>query len=667
VLIWCSCITATGSWNRSRNRRCAGGASGSHERHDPRLRACDAGTPERCTHPPSRSFRESTEDILAKLDLLYITAGHDEGSIAINLAAPGRFTLTPVNGPTFEKDRGVRGGGDVTSPAATRYYDTNFRPATDARLMTRDNAEIGVFVLSNEWLSDNPSPAEVGNDFSLIKALETVLISGDPTTTGGRITRDATARTLVGTITTAVGLTSLARDEHGITAGYSCPKATATRVCIFKNGVSEGGSSGAPVELGDNTLWIGGANVGGDVSGSFSVRRLGAFYAGATLSDDQRQRLYSALVAYLTQMGAYDPASGAGEEYQPPADDPYAPPETAVWTEAYAGAPLDLAGYTLAFEDQFNDTSTITVDGGGGPWSAPVHSRVGFADFALPTDDPSPFTAADGNLRIRMMTDAEEEHGWQTGHMQTADSQGRGFAQRYGYFEARIKMPPPGTKGAWPAFWLYSQKLFTDPSQTRAEVDIIEYYPGENAEGHRSTLHLRPGFPYLEGQVSQAWSQGDYSEPAGLGDGGWHTYGALLNADWIIVYLDGVELRRFPMLPEFRVPMFMLGKPAGPESGVSAGSQPHRHVRRLRAGVSGPISGSVATAISGSVATVITGSVEAAITGPLMPPVTVRVRHAPAGPAGPPAPENGGGQVSAMPMRPAAPTPRSGSGIPSSS
>jgi hypothetical protein len=35
-------------------------------------------------------FVRSTEDILAKLDLLYITAGHDEGSIAMNLVAPGR-------------------------------------------------------------------------------------------------------------------------------------------------------------------------------------------------------------------------------------------------------------------------------------------------------------------------------------------------------------------------------------------------------------------------------------------------------------------------------------------------------------------------------------------------------------------------------------------------
>ena len=428
----------------------------------------------------------------------------------------------------------------------------------DARRMTVNNAELGVFVLSNEWQADNPSPAEAGNDFSLVKALETVLISGTPRTVGGRITREATARTSVGEITTAVGLTSVSRDENGVRAGYSCPEGSATRVCIFKNGVSEGGSSGPPVALGENTFWIGAANVGVNGGVSFSIRRLGAFYAGAALSNRERDRLYAALVEYLTEIGAYDPASGVGEEYQPPADDPYAPPDTAAWTDAFAGAPLDLTGYTLTFEDEFTSASTITVDGGGGPWSAPVHSRTGFADFALPTDDPSPFSVTDQSLRIRMMTDAEEEHGWQTGHMQTADSQGRGFSQRYGYFEARIRMPPPGTRGAWPAFWLYSQALFTDPAQTRAEIDVIEYYPGEDARGHRSAVHLRPGHPYREGEVSQNWSEGDYSKPAGIDDGQWHTHGALLTPDWIIIYFDGVEQRRFPMLPEFAEPMFML-------------------------------------------------------------------------------------------------------------
>ena len=297
-----------------------------------------------------------------------------------------------------------------------------------------------MFVLSNEWLADNPSPAEAGNDFSLIKAVETVLISGDSHHGQADVSRAAaTARTPVGEITTAVGLTSVSRDEHSVTNGYSCPDGHATRVCIFKNGVSEGGSGGAPVALGENSFWIGAVNLGANAVAGFSVRRLGAYYVGATLSNRERQVLYHALVAYLREIGAYDPASGTGEEYQPPADNP-APrhPTTATWTEAYTGTPLDLSSYTRTFEDEFSSTDTITVDGGGGPWSAPVHSRVGFADFAVPTDDPSPFSVTDGILRIRM-TDGRGG-GARVADRPHADgglARAAAFSQRYGYFEAR--------------------------------------------------------------------------------------------------------------------------------------------------------------------------------------------------------------------------------------
>ncbi len=95
--------------------------------------------------------------------------------------------------------------------------------------------------------------------------------------------------------------------------------------------------------------------------------------------------------------------------------------------------------------------------------------------------------------------------------MQTSDSAGNGFAQQRGYFEIRCRMPLPGTKGAWPAFWLYSRALYTQPSQTRAEIDIIEYYPGNDPRGHHSSVHLRPGVPYIDGEVSQHWSDSDYT------------------------------------------------------------------------------------------------------------------------------------------------------------
>ena len=95
------------------------------------------------------------------------------------------------------------------------------------------------------------------------------------------------------------------------------------------------------------------------------------------------------------------------------------------------------------------------------------------------------------------------------------------------------------------------------------------------------------------GQVSQNWSDGEYSQPAGIDDGGWHTHGALLTPDWIIVYFDGVEQKRFPMLPEFAGPMFMLLSLQGLDQEFQPGGEPHRYVCRLRAGVSAPVDGLV--------------------------------------------------------------------------
>jgi beta-glucanase (GH16 family) len=46
------------------------------------------------------------------------------------------------------------------------------------------------------------------------------------------------------------------------------------------------------------------------------------------------------------------------------------------------------------------------------------------------------------------------------------------FAQRYGRFEARIKIP--GGQGAWPAFWMLNSTIATDPWPSSGEIDVME-------------------------------------------------------------------------------------------------------------------------------------------------------------------------------------------------
>lgn len=53
------------------------------------------------------------------------------------------------------------------------------------------------------------------------------------------------------------------------------------------------------------------------------------------------------------------------------------------------------------------------------------------------------------------------------------DTEGR-FAQKYGLFEARGRLPPPNATGVWPAFWLMPDNS-SQCWPTGGEVDIFEY------------------------------------------------------------------------------------------------------------------------------------------------------------------------------------------------
>lgn len=229
------------------------------------------------------------------------------------------------------------------------------------------------------------------------------------------------------------------------------------------------------------------------------------------------------------------------------------------WTKG-VGPALNTTGLVKTFDSTFataNDLRKITVAGAGGPWYAPIHTDYGSAHFASPLDPVSPFAIVDGKLRIR----CEQVNGkWQTGHMQTCDFAGSGFSQQRGYFEIRAKMPPAGTLGPWPAFWLYSKANYTDTTKIRAELDVIEYYPGADSRGHHSAVHLRPatGKKLTTADLQTEWWTSCYNGIDALKDGNWHTYGVEITAKWMIIYFDRIELKRIPTLPEFDVPVYML-------------------------------------------------------------------------------------------------------------
>jgi hypothetical protein len=224
------------------------------------------------------------------------------------------------------------------------------------------------------------------------------------------------------------------------------------------------------------------------------------------------------------------------------------------WTEEFAGLPLDLDGYRLTFSDEF-DEQTVTVETGKGPWFAPVHSDIGASTFDRPIEANQTYTIRDGVLTIRA-TQADDGK-WHAGNIQTVDTNGTGFAQQYGYFEARMKFP--AAPGAWCAFWLKAQAEHWNRALTRPEIDVIEWYGGD-VTGHHRTVHLWPARAkqfITPGRLAEHWWLSNFSRHDELA-GNWHTYGALITPELVIVYLDRQEVGRFPTFDEFKTPLYPL-------------------------------------------------------------------------------------------------------------
>jgi len=185
-----------------------------------------------------------------------------------------------------------------------------------------------------------------------------------------------------------------------------------------------------------------------------------------------------ALCLLLPSLGAMAPASARPERDQ-----------------------LDMCGMTPSFFEDFADFRVVARDLGGkdvggkaaggkdfagkANWIAhtPWNGDFGDARFADPGPD-GPFAVDHGLLHITARKMANGR--WQSGLIAAGDGAGHGHGERYGYFEARMKMPPgPGT---WPAFWLASLRPQGD-KRPSFELDVIEYY-GQFPETYHTSLHL---------------------------------------------------------------------------------------------------------------------------------------------------------------------------------
>jgi beta-glucanase (GH16 family) len=153
---------------------------------------------------------------------------------------------------------------------------------------------------------------------------------------------------------------------------------------------------------------------------------------------------------------------------------------------AYAQQDIDLTGYKLVFSDEFQTPSVGSHKGKGaakwGDWppygpagafsvSHWVRGRVRVNNGILFCDavwNPQRNDAAGNN--------------WESGLIASMDISRSGFAQRFGYRSARMKMPDAG-EGAWCAFWLASASGIPNAGTKGYAIDIAELYGSQFKKG----------------------------------------------------------------------------------------------------------------------------------------------------------------------------------------
>jgi len=244
---------------------------------------------------------------------------------------------------------------------------------------------------------------------------------------------------------------------------------------------------------------------------------------------------------------------------------------------------VDLTGYKLTFDDEFNSRS-ISQTGAGTTWADirsewrfDSNSDIGFgkSSFVDPSSGYDPFSVHNGALSITAVPDRTASGypgSWESGLITT---QGK-FSQTYGYFE--IKADFSNDLKAWDAFWLLpnhqSSSVNTDGSHQ--ELDVVEHY-GDNDVGVYSTIHTTDPQNGIPWQVNRQV----YSEMPN--PSGYHTYGVNWQSDTISFYVDGREVGSQATPSDMHSPMYILANLAVQSDAASTGSPMSSSIDYIRA------------------------------------------------------------------------------------
>jgi beta-glucanase (GH16 family)/glutaredoxin len=233
---------------------------------------------------------------------------------------------------------------------------------------------------------------------------------------------------------------------------------------------------------------------------------------------------------------------------------------------------LDLTGYKLTFDDEFNSLS-ISQNGDGTAWRdirpgsrMSSTADIGFGDSAFvdPSSGVNPFSLQNGALDITAVRADSSVVGpgqWASGLISTQGN----FSQEYGYFEMRAELP--NDTGVWPAFWMLPTSQAWPP-----EVDAFETYGGSGLYQYVHTNQTG----------SPTWQQ-TYSDQPTM-PSGYHTIGVAWDPQHITFYFDGQETGQQDTPADMHQTMYLLADLAMQDKGSSVTNDPkHLNIDYIRA------------------------------------------------------------------------------------
>jgi beta-glucanase (GH16 family) len=193
-------------------------------------------------------------------------------------------------------------------------------------------------------------------------------------------------------------------------------------------------------------------------------------------------------------------------------------------------------GWQCTFDDEFNGDALDTSK-----WQPQLSSTSGYTTGALPdlvcyVDDPDTISESGGTLNLSVVQTPTTQA---CGQAQTPFEGGmvssyQIFTQRYGFFEARAKLPASTLDGLQETLWLYpeNQTLF-GPFPDSGEIDYGEFY-SEFPTTDIPVVH----FP---GSQDDPNATNDYCSIAGTATAGqFNTYALLWTPTTITAYFNGM-------------------------------------------------------------------------------------------------------------------------------